>query len=274
MKIKMRHNKKRNTAFIYEALISELTKCSLSKNEKKRAAIVSLIKEHFKKGAALNKELAAYSIILESKGLEKDMATRLVAEARRVHSRLDREEVFTKQTKLISEINKEIGKETFNNFVGNYKSMATISQMFSETTPIKKVVLLEQKLIDSISKTDEGLEEVKHIDNLVYRTFAEKFNEKYTSSLLEEQKNLLGHYIASFADNSVELKLYLNEEISRLKVVVRASSTDEDLVSDSDMKEKINEVVSRLDGYRDTPIDASMIQEVLKIQSLAKEIQT
>ena len=89
MKIKMRHNKKRNTAFIYEALISELTKCSLSKNEKKRAAIVSLIKEHFKKGAALNKELAAYSIILESKGLEKDMATRLVAEARRVHSRLD-----------------------------------------------------------------------------------------------------------------------------------------------------------------------------------------
>jgi|TARA_R110000823_G_scaffold207673_1_gene338220 hypothetical protein len=274
MKIKMRHNKKRNTAFIYEALISELTKCSLSKNEKKRAAIVSLIKEHFKKGAALNKELAAYSIILESKGLEKDMATRLVAEARRVHSRLDREEVFTKQTKLISEINKEIGKETFNNFVGNYKSMATISQMFSETTPIKKVVLLEQKLIDSISKTDEGLEEVKHIDNLVYRTFAEKFNEKYTSSLLEEQKNLLGHYIASFSDNSVELKLYLNEEISRLKVVVRASSTDEDLVSDSDMKEKINEVVSRLDGYRDTPIDASMIQEVLKIQSLAKEIQT
>ena len=274
MKIKMRHNKKRNTAFIYEALISELTKCSLSKNEKKRAAIVSLIKEHFKKGAALNKELAAYSIILESKGLEKDMATRLVAEARRVHSRLDREEVFAKQTKLISEINKEIGKETFNNFVGNYKSMATISQMFSETTPIKKVVLLEQKLIDSISKTDEGLEEVKHIDNLVYRTFAEKFNEKYTSSLLEEQKNLLGHYIASFADNSVELKLYLNEEISRLKVVVRASSTDEDLVSDSDMKEKINEVVSRLDGYRDTPIDASMIQEVLKIQSLAKEIQT
>ena len=274
MKIKMRHNKKRNTAFIYEALISELTKCSLSKNEKKRAAIVSLIKEHFKKGAALNKELAAYSIILESKGLEKDMATRLVAEARRVHSRLDREEVFTKQTKLISEINKEIGKETFNNFVGNYKSMATISQMFSETTPIKKVVLLEQKLIDSISKTDEGLEEVKHIDNLVYRTFAEKFNEKYTSSLLEEQKNLLGHYIASFSDNSVELKLYLNEEISRLKVIVRASTTDEDLVSDSDMKEKINEVVSRLDGYRDTPIDASMIQEVLKIQSLAKEIQT
>ena len=274
MKIKMRHNKKRNTAFIYEALISELTKCSLNKDEKKRAAIVSLIKEHFKKGAALNKELAAYSIILESKGLEKDMATRLVAEARRVHSRLDKEEVFTKQTKLISEINKEIGKETFNNFVGNYKSMATISQMFSETTPIKKVVLLEQKLIDSISKTDEGLEEVKHIDNLVYRTFAEKFNEKYTSSLLEEQKNLLGHYIASFADNSVELKLYLNEEISRLKVIVRASTTDEDLVSDSDMKEKINEVVSKLDGYKETPIDASMIQEVLKIQSLAKEIQT
>jgi len=271
--MKMRHNKKRNTAFIYEALISELTKCSLNKDEGKREIIGSLIKEHFKKGTALNKELAAFSIILESKGLEKDMATRIVSEARRVHATIDKEEVFSNQTKLISEINKSIGKEAFNNFVKNYKSMATISQMFNQTTPIKKIVLLEQKLIDSISKSDDGLAEVKHIDNLVYRTFATKFNEKYSSSLLEEQKSLLGYYVSSFSDNAIELKLYLNEEISRLKKIIEATAATEEMVSDSDMKVKIDEVVSILDGYKNNPIDESMIKEVLKIQALAKEIQ-
>jgi len=269
----MRHNKKRNTAFIYEALISELTKCSLSKDEIRREAIVSLIKEHFKKGTALNKELSAYSIILESRGLERDMATRLVAEARRVHATINKEEVFNKQTKLISEINKSVGKGAFNNFVNNYKSMATISQMFNQTTPIKKVVLLEQKLIDSISKTDDGLEEVKHIDNLVFRTFTTKFNEKYGSSLLDEQKNLLGYYVASFSDNAVELKLYLNEEVSRLKNIVKDSAEAEEMFSDSDMKAKIDEVISILDGYKSTPINESMIKEVLKIQALVREIQ-
>ena len=271
--MKMRHNKKRNTAFIYEALISELTKCSLNKDENRREVIISLIKEHFKKGTALSKELSAYSIILESKGLEKDIATRLVSEARRVHATINKEEIFSKQTELISEINKSIGKGAFNNFVSNYKSMATISQMFNQTTPIKKIVLLEQKLIDSISKTDDGLEEVKHIDNLVFRTFAAKFNERYSSSLLEEQKNLLGHYVASFSDNAVELKLYLNEEVSRLKNIVENSAEKEEMFSDSDMKVKIDEVISILDGYKNTPINESMIKEVLKIQALAREIQ-
>jgi len=145
--------------------------------------------------------------------------------------------------------------------------------MFNQTTPIKKVVLLEQKLIDSISKSDDGLAEVKHIDNLVYRTFATKFNEKYSSSLLEEQKSLLGYYVSSFSDNAIELKLYLNEEISRLKKIIEATAATEEMVSDSDMKVKIDEVVSILDGYKNNPIDESMIKEVLKIQALAKEIQ-
>jgi len=272
--MKMRHNKKRNTAFIYETLISELTQCSLNKDEERRGKIVSLIKEHFRKGTVLNKELAAYMTLIDSDGLEKDVATRLVAEARRVHASLDKEEIFKKQTELIGEINKNFSSSVFSNFVNNYKSMATISQMFSQTTPIKKVVLLEQKLIDSISKTDEGLEETKHIDNLVYRTFATKFNEKYSSNLLEEQKDLLGHYISSFSNNSVELKLYLNEEISRLKDTVQESVEDEEIVSDLDMKSKINEVLSILDGYKNIPINESMVREVLKIQSLAKEIQS
>ena len=143
--MKMRHNKKRNTAFIYETLISELTQCSLNKDEERRGKIVSLIKEHFRKGTVLNKELAAYMTLLESEGLEKDVATRLVAEARRVHSVLDKKEIFRKQTELISEINKNLSNSVFSNFVNNYKNLNTIGT--THTTKLSPKIF---KLIDKI----------------------------------------------------------------------------------------------------------------------------
>ena len=44
-----KHNKKRNTAFIYEALVREVVKQSIAKNTKKRNLAISLIKEFFNK---------------------------------------------------------------------------------------------------------------------------------------------------------------------------------------------------------------------------------
>ena len=45
--MKIRHNKKRNTAFVYEALIREGTAAILKKDEAKRDKIVALLKKHF-----------------------------------------------------------------------------------------------------------------------------------------------------------------------------------------------------------------------------------
>ena len=61
--------------------------------------------------------------------------------------------------------------------------------------------------------------------------------------------------------------------MSFIKKIIEATAATEEMVSDSDMKVKIDEVVSILDGYKNNPIDESMIKEVLKIQALAKEIQ-
>ena len=54
------------------------------------------------------------------------------------------------------------------------------------------------------------------LDNLTYHSFISKFNNKY-GVLLQEQKDLLNQYIISFADDGFELRVYLNEEIGRLK---------------------------------------------------------
>ncbi len=70
MLTKTRHNKKRNTAFIYEALVRELTKCIVAKDESRKGIIVSLVKEHFAKGTILRKELDLYKTLYEAEDLD------------------------------------------------------------------------------------------------------------------------------------------------------------------------------------------------------------
>ena len=46
--MRLKHNKKRNTAFVYEALVRELTESVVKNNKNKQNKIVDIIKEHFK----------------------------------------------------------------------------------------------------------------------------------------------------------------------------------------------------------------------------------
>ena len=45
--MKMKHNKKRNTAFLYECLLKELTKTIVRSENKRKDEIISIIKEFF-----------------------------------------------------------------------------------------------------------------------------------------------------------------------------------------------------------------------------------
>ena len=68
--MKMKHNKKRNTAFIFEVLIRELTKAIVDKNGKKKQIIITLIKENFKSNTALARDLELYKTLLDTKNIE------------------------------------------------------------------------------------------------------------------------------------------------------------------------------------------------------------
>ena len=45
--MKFRHNKKRNTAFLFEALIREVTKAVAEDNKEREAKIIKIIKEQY-----------------------------------------------------------------------------------------------------------------------------------------------------------------------------------------------------------------------------------
>ena len=67
--MKLKHNKKRNTAFLYETLMRELTKSILSKDANNKRSLIKIIKEHFGKDSILIKELRLYKTLYETCGV-------------------------------------------------------------------------------------------------------------------------------------------------------------------------------------------------------------
>lgn len=271
----MKHNKKRNTAFLYEALIRELAKTIISKDFKQRKLISLILREHFEKGSLLYKELRQYKEIYESKDLDPKIATRLVSVLVSENEKIDKKKLFVEQSKLISRINRELNSDVLKNFVPNYKNMATIYQLFnSDISSSKERVILESKIVDNISIfSEEEKKEFKPMTNLIFKTFVKEFNETYDEGLLLEQKQLLSKYIGSIENNGLELKIYLNEEIGRLKNVIKESLSLKELKEDREMKEKTNEVLKVLNEFNKKPMNKEMMIQIMKIQQLAEEVK-
>ena len=138
----MKHNKKRNTAFLYECLVKELTKAIVRNDSDLKSKITEVIKENFKKGTILKKDLDIYNSLLEGTGQkEYSKALRVIYEIKRDYDNLDRKAVFNAQTKLIKQINEAFNSGIWNNFIGNYKNMATADMFFKqEKLPAKEEI--------------------------------------------------------------------------------------------------------------------------------------
>ena len=176
---------------------------------------------------------------------------------------------------MIKKINTLLDQSVYSNFVPNYKQLASVHAVFNVDLPPKERVILERNILEGLMTpsglTQEG--QVKEpIDNLVYRSFVKKFNDMYGESLLAEQKDLLSRYITSFSDNNVGLKIFLNEEIDRLKAVLIDNQSAEELLEDSEMQEKIQRVMGVLESFKKKTIDKGLVEDVLKIQQLTHEI--
>jgi len=273
--MRLKHNKKRNTAFLYEVLTKEVAKAIVAKDLKKKESVLALMKEFFSKGRVLRQELELYKLLGESHGADLYFAERLIQETKKEYDSLDKEKIFESQTRLIDLINKKFGKDIYSNFVPNYRNLATISQIFGTEIGVKHKVLLERTIIQGIvSKPDEVVESksMPHIDDLVYKKVVENFNAKYGEELNENQKALIGKYVTLFGDNSVEFKVYLNEELHRLKEEVKKMTEAKDIKGDEEMQRKVALVSEKMESFKNQPIDDRMIQQVLKVQALTREI--
>ena len=260
----MKHNKKRNTAFVFEILVKEITAAIIKNDNERKNKAVSIVKKHFKPGTALRQHLNCYKSLYENQGLSVEICEKIIKEANIASRLIDPHGLFKQQTALINDINKELDPTVFNNFVPNYKTFATIDQIFNLKTAPKTKVMLEGRIIENMSK-QINQDESSFVDNLTLSTFINKFNEKYSDDLLEEQKELLNYYITSFVDNAVELKMFLNEELGRLKKEISSMPDDK-------LNGKAKQINEKLNSFNSTEINESTLLAVLKTQQIVKEL--
>ena len=272
--MKLKHNKKRNTAFLFEVLVRELTKSVIQKRSDYGIKISRIVKEHFGKGTLLKKELEIYKS-LQGEGLQPYVAEKLIFEAKSQYNKLDKQKVFEEQSELIKKINKQLTTDVFSQFVPNYKSIATIHQIFNSSLSPKKKVLLEAVVLETLTSSAKLTERAeKKVDNLVIKKFVERYNKQYkTADLHEEQKRLLQKYVMSFSDNGLDLNVYLNEEIGRLKAALSKSGDVKEIAEDTEMLEKSKTILNLLESFKEQAVSGDMVKKVLRVQNLAREMQ-
>ena len=275
--MRFKHNKKRNTAFLYETLLKEMSRAVVKGDEGRKKKILSILKEFFSQGRVLRKELDLYKFLYETRKVDIYTAERIIQEARKDYSSLNLKEVFNAQTALINSINKKLSKSVFQAFVPNYRSLATISQIFSQDMPAKSRVLLERKIISVMTaspKEESRMTSMPKVDDLAYKTFINKFNDKYGSDLLGEQRDLLTRYIMSMSDNGASLKVFLNEELGRLKKELKSSLESDEIRDDELISEKVKQVSQLLESFSQKKIDGSMVEKILRVQAFVGEIHS
>ena len=101
------------------------------------------------------------------------------------------------------------------------------------------------------------------------KTFIEKFNLEYGEKLNENQKDFLKKYIMSYLDDGLEFKVFLYEEVDRLK----SSLTKFAQEATDGQKNKINKILKKISVYNQRKIDKSLIFEVMQIQALTRELK-
>ena len=273
---KIKHNKKRNSAFLFEGLIRILTRSIMEKDAKIKKDVLDILKEHFKKGSELYKDLSLYRSLYEARDIDRYLAEKILLETKRERvNKLNEDKLFEEQSALLKVISKRLGdkkKDLFSSFIPNYKNIATVYQLFNANVSVRSKILLEEKYINDFIVRQKDADQKYEIDRTVFKEFLKKFNNEYGDKLLSEQKELIGKYIESISDLT-EFKLYLNEEIGRLKKVVNKSLFVEDVKSDPEMVNKTKAVLEKLEGFGRMQINDELLSEVVKIQQLVHEIE-
>jgi flagellin-specific chaperone FliS len=268
--MKVKHNKKRNTAFLYEVLVRELTKSVVEKDTARTKKIKSILKEHFRSGKVLFGELGCFKALSDQDSFDRYTAEKMIFRAKKEYESFDQQDIFNEQSAVIKKINSGLGKEVFNNFVPDYKSYATLAQIFGNKLAVKSRVIMEQQIIDTLTSEPTAPEPLQPVDNLVVKSFTDRFNDTYVD-LLPEQKDLLTRFITSFNENEADFKLFVGEELKRIYNSVENSLTLSEVKEDEQMINGTKKVLDQISEFKVHNITEKHILKILKLQELVRE---
>jgi len=274
------HNKLKNIGLIYECLLRTVTKEVM---EGKNSNAINIIKKFFSK-TELAKEYKLYQYLNEKNQLTEVKSGILVESLISQYKKINRDTLKSEKYKLIKEIKENYNIDEFFKYkIPNYKQLAALCSIFEINSNTKfenpssviehKSTLIEYLSSDRKDKSeieDKLMEEYINLDKgtklLVFRTFVEKFNKKY-SNLLNEQKVILKEYINNF-DNTSKLKQFINKHQELIKEKLSILYYQ---IEDKTTQIKLNEAINLIKPLQ--TIKDSDVISLLSYYELISEIE-
>lgn len=277
------HNKKRNTALLYEFLIRTVSTALVEGDKKTSATALKILKKFFRPGTQLYKEFRLFNSLVKTTVTSDGVSSSIITEARSAATTIDMATLDREKSQLIRSINYLIKNENFfDQPVSEYKMYATIQTLMNEwrkrpgTANIDTIAKYEQSLRDWLLSEKKGAEHTISDDSpgtsrLLMKVMMKKLNEKYSSTLNSDQKEIIRSYAFSAAkDDKSTIVKKLTEVRNNL-----AKSIDSYVSDNPENKfviDKMTSVKSRMLSESLESVDDSTVSRFMLYSALSHEL--
>ena len=283
---KIKHSKFKNTGFIFELLVRQITAEVMSSS---KSVAEKLLKEHFNSKQELSKELKLYQYLINEKYNSESKAEQFINTILEARKKIDEKKLTKEKYNLIKEIKETYDLDEFiKSPISNYKTLASIYKIFEtvitdtqyEPTDIvsARFTIAENIINSSIQNKDVKLKDAvleeyrKQDDDLravSYKLLVESFNNKY-SNLTNDQKGLLREYINNI-NNTGKLSEYVSNEVTKLVEGLKEVGSK---ISDKVTKIKLAETISNIRKIKSVKkIKEQHLSAMMMTYELLKELK-
>src|SRR3990167_2200666 len=285
-KIKVHHNKIRNTGVLFESLARQVTVDVL--NDKSSSTASGIIKQFFNKKTELRKELNLYHALVKNKFTNEVKASNfvdiIIEERKKITSKILAKEKYEIIKKLKESFSID---QLFSSRVDHYPVYASIYKVFQYNNVLNEVsnpedlVNAKFKIIEHLTKPEvtkakkQDTETILSKETMPIRLLTQEiiingFNAKFSNKLSVKQKGLIRDYI-----NSISNTNSLSESLSKkIPLIIEDLKSLIDIIPDDAIRIKLDEVknqISKITNYKN--ISDSKILGILRIYDLINDIK-
>lgn len=283
-----KHNKKRNCSLVYEFLVRRLTSQILDNDKRGYDVTRAIIERYYSKESPISKEYEIFDVIRNTNVTNKIVARSILREAVFEYKNLDHNNIEIKKNNIIKDINLSLGKNFFSEHrIPEYKLLATIHMYLSGNRKGKTIVersaalQLEDAIVSYMTTrnyTNNNNNYDKRVDDLACVIATKKFSERYDGILLTTQKIFLENYTKfSLSDDDSNLRLLLNDEKTRMLLMIRKAKSMNEFSNDKIMRGRLDEAENKLRSMGENLISENVdefVQEIMLFQKLEGELNS
>jgi hypothetical protein len=246
---KIKHSKIKNTGLIFELLVRQVAVDTMNN---KNSVSLSILNKYFKGATELSNELKLYRSLQEESFSTETKAVKFIDAVISARKTLNESQLKREKYNLIKEIKTRFDiEEFFKSRVSNYKLQASVYNIFEYSEADDPGIYVRNKFIVcehvqskriNLDAKPSLMSEDKDIRILASKIVIDKFNEKYSTTLTRQQKNILREFINNVT-NSEKLKKYVITETKNIQQELSELKTS---VSSKVIRIKINEVTKLL----------------------------